>query len=323
MLIYKLVNPGGSAKDTETTATEATEATAAQTETQAPSAAEKTEASAATVKVPKVTGMSVDDAIIKLNESGLEVKLSPVSDSEKESGKVYSQVPQPGKKVKPGTEVTVYYPAEAQKQDEGEQEQKEEQAQEENKKDNADSNAANSANDTPEEEELNHGNIDSRIAENYSSGKTLYCRAGQFVHLKEDAHRDYTNHLAKIYCGDKVTYLDTVNDFYKVRFDNKEGYVLAEYFSPDPDSPEVGGNGDYIRNSIIFCIASDYMTLWDSPSNSADPITKIKTYEAVYFLEDAGDDFFFVFYNGREGYVRSDEKYWRDFKDPDLCYDQV
>ena len=69
-----------------------------------------------------------------------------------------------------------------------------------------------------------------------SSSSTLYCCASEAATLRSIASRS-GQALAMVQSRQAVTYLDTVGEFYHVRFGNQEGYVLAAYFSADRNAP--------------------------------------------------------------------------------------
>ena len=78
---------------------------------------------------------------------------------------------------------------------------------------------------------------------NYGSGSAplaandfLYCRASQYVNLREYPSRS-ADSLGKIYCNERVTYLESEGDFYYVSYRGTYGYVLKDYFSKDSNAP--------------------------------------------------------------------------------------
>ena len=308
VLIFMLLNPGGSGNGSSSgvTATQVKpDATQKPTATQAPTVQETTEAPREAVEVPDVIGMSSAQAINALSDKGLVAKPTSVQDSSHEKDQVFDQTPKSGTEVEPGAEIVIYI-AEG-----SEETQQPATAASTVKNDGGSGNNGTT--------DLNDPRTASKFTSPHSSGDTLYCR-GDWVTLRDRESR-FGESLDTIKDGQSVTYLDTSYDFYKVRFNGKEGYVLAEYFSSDPASPVVTGDGSYVDGTILFCVASDYLTLRESPSTSSAAITKIYPREAVRFIRDAEGDGSFakVEYKGQTGYVLG--KFLNDYKYADLKSD--
>ena len=256
--------------------------------------------------------MDLSGAIEALSKRGLKVDQQEVPNSNNKKEIVFSQVPQSGESVAPGSEVTVYfYKASSDEKSEAKTEKPRKETETEKKSEEA---------TYPPESELNHGDIPSRIARSFSYGKKLYCRAKEYVTLRESASR-FSDGIGKVYGDSEVTYLESVNDFYKIRYDGKDGYVLAHYFSDDPNSEKKGGLGIYIEDCILFCVADDYVTMRDEPSSSGKPILLIKRGEGIYFIHDDNDDknYAKITYNGITGYVIG--KFFNDDPNGDILPD--
>ena len=65
---------------------------------------------------------------------------------------------------------------------------------------------------------------------------TLYCCASEAATLRSIASRS-GDALAMVQSRQAVEYMSTVGEFYQVRFNGQVGYVLAAYFSSDPNAP--------------------------------------------------------------------------------------
>ena len=101
-----------------------------------------------------------------------------------------------------------------------------------------------------------------------------------------------------------------------------EGYVIRQSIQPDrilnkgdtvmlfvakeashrEDEDSAGDDVSQSNYVILYCCASDYVTLRDRPSRSGNEITKIYTRDSVKYLSSTGD-FYYVDYNGDKGYV--------------------
>ena len=64
----------------------------------------------------------------------------------------------------------------------------------------------------------------------------LYCCASEAATLRSIASRS-GDALASVASRQAVEYLSTVGEFYQVRYNGQIGYVLAVYFSADPNAP--------------------------------------------------------------------------------------
>lgn len=72
---------------------------------------------------------------------------------------------------------------------------------------------------------------------NTSSNETmLYCCASDFATLRSQPSTK-SNGIVRIKTRQEVAYLGSQGDWYKVRFRGNIGYVLAKFFSTDPNAP--------------------------------------------------------------------------------------
>ena len=150
-------------------------------------------------------------------------------------------------------------------------------------------------------------------AETEAAKTILYCCASEDATLR-DAPSKSGNKLLSIKSREAVEYLDTANDFYKVKYNGVTGYVWSVCFSPDKNAPLYYGTGNESSGSsstgskILYCIATDNAHLWKT-ANPDDHIDDpdhyyyvIPRYETVRLISDYGD-FYKVKYGSYEGYV--------------------
>lgn len=141
----------------------------------------------------------------------------------------------------------------------------------------------------------------------------LYCCASEDATLR-DAPSKSGNKLLSIKSREPVEYLDTANDFYKVKYNGVTGYVWSVCFSPDKNAPLYYGTGNDTSGSssanskILYCIATDNAHLWktanpdDHVDNPDNYYYVINRYETVRLISEYGD-FYKVKYGSYEGYV--------------------
>ncbi len=152
----------------------------------------------------------------------------------------------------------------------------------------------------------------------------LYCIATEYVTLRSYPSRDAAA-LDYIYTGESVEFEDTAGEFIKVYAKGKTGYVLSEFFSYDPNAPRNpsdGGTSSYSWSSpssnVLYCRASEYVTLRSYPSRDAAALNYIYTGQAVTFIGMSGE-FYQVSFNGTTGYVLS--KFFSSNPNSSLVYD--
>ncbi len=280
--VYFILNSSGS----DSTGSESAAETAAQTDAQ-------TEQPTA-ISVPNVIGMSMDKAMEALSKSGLKPVVEKTEDDSHTANEVIGQYPAADADAETGDEVTIYV------------------AQGGSDPDSAKDDALNVETTAP-----------TKAAD--SDEVVFYCRASDYATLRATPSRSGTD-LAHIGSREKVTYLGTDGEFYKVRYKGTEGYVLKDFFSSNPDAPLNYGSGNSgsrdsgsSSGTILYCRASEYVTLRDTASISGTAITKIYTGETVQYLSTAGE-FIKVKVGGMTGYVLS--KFFSEDPDAPLVYDE-
>lgn len=99
--------------------------------------------------------------------------------------------------------------------------------------------------------------------------------------------------------GAAVTYVENAsNGFYKVIYNGQTGYALASYLSFDASDVAVS-NRIYMK--VVNCKQS--ITLRKVPSTSADEFCQIPLGATVEYLGTAENGFYWVSYNGYDGYA--------------------
>lgn len=102
--------------------------------------------------------------------------------------------------------------------------------------------------------------------------------------------------ICQIPLGAPVSYVETAeNGFYKIIYNGKTGYGLASYLSFDD------GTENAIFMQVVNCQES--ITLRKVPSTSADEFCQIPLGAVVEFLGAAENGFYYVEYNGYDGYA--------------------
>lgn len=104
--------------------------------------------------------------------------------------------------------------------------------------------------------------------------------------------------ICQIPLGAPVSYVETAeNGFYKIIYNGKTGYGLASYLNFDD------GEENAIFMQVVNCKES--ITLRKVPSTSADEFCQIPLGAVVQFLGSAENGFYYVEYNGYDGYALS------------------
>lgn len=232
---------------------------------------------ATAVSVPNVIGMSMDKAMEELSKSGLKPVVEETNDDSHAANEVIGQYPAADAAADKGDEVTIYV-------------------------------AKGSSNPDSEKDEALKTETEAptkATAESSSDEVVFYCRASDYATLRATPSRSGAD-LAHIGSREKVTYLGSEGEFYKVKYKGTEGYVLKDFFSSSPDAPLNYGSGNEKPEgdpgSTLYCRASDYVTLRATASISGTAIAKIHTGESVEYLSTAGE-FIKVRYGGSTGYV--------------------
>lgn len=147
---------------------------------------------------------------------------------------------------------------------------------------------------------------------------TLYVANCQESITLRTAPSTSASEICQIPLGAPVSYIETSdNGFYKVIYNGKTGYALASYTSTEPvdvnpDYVVVNPNHDtYVTMYVVNCRES--ITLRTSPSTSASEICQIPLLAPVSYVEDAGNGFYKIIYNGKTGYALASYL--------DTCYD--
>ena len=149
---------------------------------------------------------------------------------------------------------------------------------------------------------LNHGD-----GSNYGgTSMTLYCRASEYATLRETPSTS-ANALTTIPSRGAVEHLGEDGSFYYVKYNGMRGYVLKDFFSFDRNASLNYGDGSSYSTSTmnLYCRASEYATLRETPSTSAYALTTIPSRGVVEYLGVNGS-FYYVRYNGMTGYVLQD-----------------
>lgn len=297
-LIFALLNNNSSNTDNNanTPATSATAATLSPTEQLTEKPAEKAtqEPDATTpgvVKMPDLIDMDSDSAVEMLEELGLSANCISMYSDTYSKGQVFKQNPKEGEEVDVGAEVVLY------------------------------------VSDGPEPTEKPKEEVETKTQEisttapaqsgNSTTGRTLYCRTDEIT-LRDIPSR-YGNKVAAIKMDESVTYIETVYDFYKVKYNGKTGYVLAEFFSENPDAPLNNSTGNFHEGTTLFSRASGDLHLRVSPSTSARSIATIGPHDRVTLIS-LGGEFDKIEYNGQIGYVL--DKFLTDNPDAALIDDE-
>ena len=161
---------------------------------------------------------------------------------------------------------------------------------------------------------LNYGTGSTSSSYSYSSPSysvahfMIYCIASEWVTLRSYASREAPA-LDYIYTGESAEWLATEGEFYKVSAKGRIGYVLAEFFSVDPNAPRNFSSGNApsssyssYASSVLYCRASEYVTLRSYASRNAPALGYVYTGQAVTYLGQSGE-FYYVSFNGTTGYV--------------------
>lgn len=161
------------------------------------------------ITVPDLIGLKSDDAIKKLDNAGLKYNMRLEESDTVDIDYVISQSPASGKDVQSDEIVTVYV-----------------------SKSIIDKKSDNS-------------NFESSKSVNSSTkpANTLYCCASDFATLRDTDSRNGKS-LAKIKTREEVEWIGTTGEFYYVKYKNKYGYVLKDFFSSDSNAALNYGSGN-------------------------------------------------------------------------------
>ena len=105
--------------------------------------------------------------------------------------------------------------------------------------------------------------------------------------------------ITQIPLGKAVGFIETAeNGFSKINYDGLVGYGLSSYLSSEkPNSIRSEGR----RAQVVNC--NEWITLRSSPSVSASSLAQIPLGAYVICVNDVGNEFYEVEYNGKHGYV--------------------
>lgn len=161
------------------------------------------------IKVPDLLGLKSDDAIKKLENLGLKYNMLLEDSDTVDIDYVISQSPVSGKEVQSDETITVYVSKSVI----------------DKKSDNSSSESSKSTNSS------------------INSANTLYCCASDFATLRDVDSRSGKS-LAKIKTREEVEWVGSTGEFYYVKYKGKNGYVLKDFFSSDPNAALNYGSGN-------------------------------------------------------------------------------
>ncbi|MGI6011278.1 MAG: SH3 domain-containing protein [Ruminococcus sp.] len=112
--------------------------------------------------------------------------------------------------------------------------------------------------------------------------------------------------ICQIPFGSAVSYVASAkNGFYEIIYNGKTGYALAAYLDVEPQAEppvQAPSNTDtYPTYYVVNCRES--ITLRKSPGTGSSEICQIPLGAAVSFVENAGNGFYEIIYNGKTGYA--------------------
>lgn len=102
--------------------------------------------------------------------------------------------------------------------------------------------------------------------------------------------------------GGSVTYLEKSGEYYKVRCNLFSGYVLAKYFSKDPDAGYIYDE-EYQRQMIC----TNNVTLYYNPSTSSASFELKENAEVDVVGYLSNEDFYEIIYNDTLCYLPKDQ----------------
>lgn len=142
-----------------------------------------------------------------------------------------------------------------------------------------------------------------------SSATYLYCTANDYVSLRKSASSSSTE-LAKIPRGTKMRYMNYKSGkWYYVIYNSKKGYVYEDYVSftsPSSSSSKTSSSSSDDIPAILYCTASDFVSLRKGPSANSTELAKIPRGEKMGYLNKTSGKWYYVQYGKKKGYVYSD-----------------
>lgn len=117
---------------------------------------------------------------------------------------------------------------------------------------------------------------------------------------------DSTNakEIKQIPLGAAVSFMENAaNGFYKISYNGSTGYALASYLSVDPYDHYVASTtaSTVWSGKVVRC--NEYITLRRTPSTKGEEITKIPLGSIVTVYSGADNGFYYIDYDGFEGYA--------------------
>ena len=117
---------------------------------------------------------------------------------------------------------------------------------------------------------------------------------------------DSTNakEIKQIPLGAAVSFMENAaNGFYKISYNGSTGYALASYLSVDPYDHYVAPTkaSTVWSGKVVRC--NEYITLRRTPSTKGEEITKIPLGAIVTVYSGADNGFYYIDYDGFEGYA--------------------
>lgn len=112
-----------------------------------------------------------------------------------------------------------------------------------------------------------------------------------------------SSRITTIPLGDSCGFIEaSSNGFYKIAYNGKIGYALAQYLSVE--KPNIVATVPSVQ--ILYVVnCNEWITLRKSDSTSAAEITKIPLGSSVEYLGTANNGFYKIRYNGVVGYALS------------------
>ncbi len=103
--------------------------------------------------------------------------------------------------------------------------------------------------------------------------------------------------IVKIPLGQSVGFISHAeNDFYKVSYNGRTGYVLSAYLGYTPENRQTGS-----WMQVVNC--KEWISLRNAPSTDATKIISVPLGAWVEFLSPAANGFYKINYNGYIGYA--------------------
>ena len=135
---------------------------------------------------------------------------------------------------------------------------------------------------------------------------TMYVvNCDEWISLRYAANVD-SEVLATIPLGESCGFIErSENGFYKIAYNGKVGYALAQYLSTD--KPNIEHKANQVPSTQIMYVVNcqESITLRPSDNINSGEITQIPLGSSVEYLGQAGNGFYKIRYNGSVGYALS------------------